>query len=178
MGKSGNFFLLLPNIPLITTNLDLVGEYNCNLDAKGRFLMPAKLLKQLPEDAQANFVLNRGFEKCLLLYPKSVWAKQVKKVKAKNSFTKKNREFVRRFSKWASKIVLDNSARILIPKSLMEFAGLTKEIVLIGALDKVEIWDKEEYEAWYNEDDFDYEELAEEVMGDEEEDEDDQEKDD
>lgn len=127
--------------------------------------MPAGLRKQLPEDQQAEFVLNKGLGKCLVLYPLSVWEKELTKIQARNQYVKKNREFTRWFMQGASPVNLDGSGRILLPKRLMAHANLKKEIVLASQIDKVEIWDKAAYDNWMEESDTDFEKLAEEVMG-------------
>jgi MraZ protein len=137
------------------------------LDAKGRFLLPTKLRKQFPEDAQAEFVINRGIEKCLVLHPQKVWEAQIEKIFSKNQFIEKNRRFARRFTNGATEIELDGSARINLPKRLMEYAGMDKDIILVGQYNKVEIWDEERYDAMMNmDDDDDIALLAEEVMKD------------
>lgn len=143
----------------------LIGEYECKMDAKGRFLMPSGLRKQLPEDQQAEFVVNRGLDKCLVLYPNQVWEKELGRIQARNQYVKKNRAFTRWFLNGATPLTLDSSARVLIPKRLMEHAGLEKEVVLVAQIDKVEIWDKATYEDWFNSSDIDFESLAEDVMG-------------
>lgn len=143
----------------------LIGEYDCKLDAKGRFLMPAGLRKQLPEDQQTEFVINRGLDNCLVLYPLKVWDVELERIQARNQYVKKNRAFTRWFLNGATPLALDSSARVLIPKRLLEYANLEKELVLVAQIDKVEIWDKKAYEDWFNEPDYDFEKLAEEVMG-------------
>ena len=145
----------------------LIGEYDCNVDAKGRFLMPANLRKQLPEDQQSEFVLNKGLGNCLVLYPLSVWEKELAKIQARNQYVKKNRDFTRWFMQGASPVNLDGNGRILVPKRLIGHANLQKEIVLASQIDKIEIWDKEAYENWMEGSDTDFEKLAEEVMGEE-----------
>ncbi len=145
----------------------LIGEHYCKLDAKGRFLLPASLRKQLPEEMQKDFVMNRGIEKCLVLHPEQVWEAQLEKIFSKNQFIEKNRRFARRFTNGATPIELDGSARVLIPKRLMEYAALSKEIVLVAQKDKIEIWDKDAYDQWLDEDDEDIALLAEEVMSEE-----------
>ncbi|MEL6190820.1 MAG: division/cell wall cluster transcriptional repressor MraZ [Bacteroidota bacterium] len=144
----------------------LIGEYDCKLDAKGRFLMPSGLRKQLPEDQQVEFIVNRGLDKCLVLYPLKVWEKELEQIQARNQYVKKNRAFTRWFLNGATPITLDGSARVNIPKRLMEHAELEKELILVAQINKVEIWDKAKYQGWFNEPDYDFEALAEEVMGD------------
>ena len=147
--------------------ISLIGEYDCKLDAKGRFLMPAGLRKQLPEDQQNEFVINRGLDQCLTLYPVPVWEMELKWLQARNQYVKKNRAFLRMFLNGATKVQLDGNGRVLIPKRLMEHAKLEKETILVAQIDKVEIWDKKAYEEWMEEPEYDFEELAEEVMKDE-----------
>lgn len=142
----------------------LIGEYDCKMDAKGRFLMPSGLRKQLPEDQQSEFVINRGLDKCLVLYPLDVWEAELARLQTRNQYVKKNRVFTRMFLNGATRISLDGNARVLVPKRLMEHAGLSKEVVLVAQIDKVEIWDKSTYEAWLDDPEFDMEALAEEVM--------------
>ncbi len=144
----------------------LIGEYECKVDSKGRFLMPSGLRKQLPEDQQSEFVINKGLGKCLVLYPMSVWERELAKIQARNQYVKKNRDFTRWFMQGATQIGLDGNGRILIPKRLMNYANVQKDIVLASQIDKVEIWDQEAYEHWMDESETDFAQLAEEVMGD------------
>ena len=109
----------------------IYGEYDCRLDAKGRFLLPSALKKQLPEKEQEEFVINRGIDKCLVLYPVSVWENELKKIYSRNQFVGKNRAFARKYLNGATRIELDNSSRVLIPKRLGEHAGITQDIVLV-----------------------------------------------
>ncbi|GAB4419655.1 MAG: division/cell wall cluster transcriptional repressor MraZ [Bacteroidia bacterium] len=146
--------------------ISLIGEYDCKLDDKGRFLMPSGLRKQLPEDQQTEFVVNRGLDKCLVLYPVPVWEKELRRLQARNQYVKKNRAFTRMFLNGATRVSLDSNGRLLLPKRLMEFAGLDKDLMLVAQIDKVEIWDEAGYKQWMEEPDFDFETLAEEVMGD------------
>lgn len=142
----------------------LIGEYDCKLDAKGRFLMPAGLRKQLPEDQQTDFVVNRGLDKCLVMYPIPVWERELARIQSKNQYVKRNRDFTRLFLNGATRVELDASGRVLLPKRLMEFAGLDKDVMLVGQIDKVEIWDLSGYEQMMNDPGLDLEQLAEEVM--------------
>jgi MraZ protein len=109
--------------------------------------------------------MNRGIEPCLVLHPQKVWDHMIEKIFSRNQFIEKNRRFARRFTNGSTEIVLDGNARILIPKRLMEYAGLKKDLILVAQYDKVEIWDLERYEQWLDFDDDDFGLLAEEVMG-------------
>ena len=143
----------------------LLGEYECKVDAKGRFMLPAGLKKQLSEGDQASFVLNRGFEKNLTLYPQSEWSKISKEVNALNLYNKNNREFVRYFFRGATEVIPDSSNRILINKSLLDYAGINGDLVLFAYGQRVEIWAKESYDALLQNEPQDFSVLAEEVMG-------------
>ena len=144
----------------------LVGEYEVKLDAKGRFLFPASLRKQLSPAAQENFMLNKGFEECLTLYPMNEWDRLSEKLSKMNLFKPKNRMFYRLFHQGAKQITLDNAGRVLIPVNLMERVGLDKDVMIIAYNDRIEIWDKAKYFNLIEDNIADFADLAEEVMGD------------
>lgn len=143
----------------------LVGEFVCTLDTKGRFLLPSALRKQLPEGEQTHFVLNKGLDNCLILYPQKVWEAELAKIQSLNMYETKNRTFARIFLSGANEVSVDSSDRILINKDLMKKIGLDKEIVLLAQLDRIEIWDKQTYNEWLENPEIDMAVLAEEVMG-------------
>lgn len=144
----------------------IYGEYECRLDDKARFVLPSGLKKQLPKEEQVEFVLNRGLDDCLVLYPKKVWESEVSRIFSKNQYVGKNRTFARKFMNGATPVELDANARILLPKRLAEYAGIEKEIVLVAAFNRIEIWDKTKYEQWLGDEKIDMEKLSEDVMGD------------
>ncbi len=129
--------------------IGFIGEYEATLDAKGRFLLPSGFKKQLPEANADEFVINRGFEKCLSLYPLKSWKPIFADISDLNEFDPKARQFRRYFLNGATQVVLDTANRILIPKNLMEHAGLEKDIVLVSAVNKIEIWDKNKYQQFF-----------------------------
>ncbi|HFC00548.1 MAG TPA: division/cell wall cluster transcriptional repressor MraZ [Phaeodactylibacter sp.] len=143
----------------------LLGEYDCKIDSKGRVRVPSPLLKQLGEMESYAFVVNRGIEDCLTLYPKSVWDEVSKEVNDLNTYVKKNRAFVRYFFRGATALNTDGSDRILLPKKLLEYAGIEKELVLFAHTNKIEIWAKDKYDNVLEEEPEDFSDLAEEVMG-------------
>ncbi|HAE35787.1 MAG TPA: division/cell wall cluster transcriptional repressor MraZ [Bacteroidetes bacterium] len=143
----------------------LLGEYECKIDAKGRMRMPPGLIGQLGEEAAHNFVINRGFEKCLMLYPEPVWDRITNEINQLNLYTKKNRDFVRYFMSGATELTLDASERVLLPKPLQDYANITKELVLSAFQGKVEVWDKKQYHSTIDMNSDDFAGLAEEVMG-------------
>lgn len=141
------------------------GEFECKLDAKGRLSFPAALKKQLAPEAQERFMLNRGFEDCLALYPMDEWVKISGVINGLNMFVAKNREFARYFFRGATELELDSAGRILLPKRLLEYAGIDKELVLYGWSNKIEIWSIDRYNKLIGEEPKDFSALAEEVMG-------------
>jgi MraZ protein len=142
-----------------------LGEYEATLDAKGRFLLPAGLKKQLPENAMP-FVINRGLEKCLTLYPQTSWEPIYAQISKLNDFDPKVREFRRFFLNGATEVEPDTAGRLLLPQNLKEYAGLTKDIVLVSAVDKIEIWDSAAYKKLFESFSPDnFSNLAQLVMG-------------
>lgn len=129
--------------------IGFIGEYESTLDVKGRFLLPAGLKRQLHESTSENFVVNRGFEKCLSLYPIKSWKPIFSEISELNDFDPKVRQFRRYFLNGATQVELDSANRLLLPKNLMEYAGLEKDIVLVSAVNKIEIWDKNKYQQFF-----------------------------
>ncbi|HRN40720.1 MAG: division/cell wall cluster transcriptional repressor MraZ [Flavobacteriales bacterium] len=144
---------------------NFIGEFDCKLDSKGRLMLPSGLRKQLDPAAQERFVLNRGFEKCLVLYPKNEWEHISAEVNKLNQYVKKNREFIRYFYRGASELELDNTGRILLPKRMLEYAAADKDVVLFAYSNRIEVWDKKTYEGLLTDEPDDFATLAEEVMG-------------
>jgi MraZ protein len=141
------------------------GEFECKLDAKGRLSMPAALRKQVSPEAGERFMLNRGFENCLALYPMDEWKKISDVINGLNMFVAKNREFARYFFRGATELELDAAGRLLLPRRLCEYAGIEKELVLYGWSNKIEVWSVERYNNLIHEEPKDFSALAEEVMG-------------
>lgn len=129
--------------------IGFLGEYEATLDPKGRFLLPAAVKKQLPEGDNTRFVINRGFEKCLTMYPMTSWEPIFENISKLNDFDPKVREFRRYFLNGAIQLELDSAGRLLIPKNLMDHGGLDKDIVLVSAINKLEIWDKNKYQQFF-----------------------------
>ncbi len=142
----------------------LTGEYHCKVDTKGRLKLPSGLIRQL-DGQMLNFTINRGFERHLILYPQDVWDKKTKEFSQLSIYNKKNRQAIRYFYRGASLINCDSSDRILIPKLLMDYAGIEREVVLFAYQEQIEIWDKHAYESLLDEEPEDFSDLAEEVLG-------------
>lgn len=145
--------------------MNLLGEFEIALDAKGRFLLPASFRKQLPEGAAERFVINRGFESCLTLYPMDSWNQLAEKVNKLNDFNPKVREFKRLFMNGANLVDVDSAGRVLVPKSLQEYAGIKKEVVFSAQGSKVELWDKDTYYEYIKNSAAGFSDLAAEVIG-------------
>lgn len=129
-------------------------------------MMPAPLKKQLTASLQSGFVLKRSvFQQCLELYPMEEWDLMMKKINKLNRFVKKNNDFIRRFTAGVKVVEVDALGRLLVPKDLVTFAGISKDVVFSSAVNIVEIWDKDLYEKSISGEDMDFADLAEEVMG-------------
>lgn len=144
----------------------IVGTYECKADSKGRLMLPAPLKKQLQDGLEDGFVLKRSvFQPCLELYPMAEWNKMMQKINKLNRFVKKNNDFIRRFTAGVKVVEIDVTGRLLIPKDLIVFAEIDKDIVLSSAVNIVEIWDKDKYEKAIDDSVVDFADLAEDVMG-------------
>jgi|TARA_B100000424_G_scaffold133229_1_gene101054 MraZ protein len=145
----------------------LIGTYECKIDVKGRVLIPSSLKKQMSSVLSKGFVLKRAvFQNCLELYPINEWEELIKRVNSLNRFKKKNNDFIRRFTAGVKFIEVDNNNRILIPKDLIEFSHIKRDIVFSSSVNIIEIWDKDKYENAIVDSREDFAKLAEEVMGD------------
>lgn len=131
-------------------------------------MLSSPLKKQLLPVIQEGFVLKRSvFQECLELYPMAEWNAMMQKINKLNRFRKKNNDFIRLFTAGVKVIEADASGRVLIPKDLLAFAGISKDVVLSSAVNIIEIWDKPKYEKAVNDAIDGFADLAEEVMGNE-----------
>lgn len=143
-----------------------IGTYECKADAKGRLMIPAVLKKQMSAVLQDGFVLKRAvFQPCLELYSMAEWTILMTKINTLNRFKKKNNDFIRRFTAGVKIVEVDATGRLLIPKDLIAFSGISKQVVLASAVNIIEIWDKDKYEQAIDDAALDFADLAEEVMG-------------
>ncbi|GAA4466706.1 division/cell wall cluster transcriptional repressor MraZ [Nemorincola caseinilytica] len=124
-----------------------LGENEVAVDAKGRFLLPASFRKQIADGLGEKFVVKCGLEKCITIYTTDSWAESYDKISKLNDMKKENRDFKRAFLFGASYVDIDSADRLLIPKTLLEYAGIEKEAVLIGSGKKMELWSKDTYYA-------------------------------
>ena len=130
--------------------IHFLGEYEVTLDAKGRFLLPAKLLSQLPEGAATNFVINRGFDDCLHLYPMQNWMVVSSEIEDLPDHDEDNRKLKKYFNYGVATAELDSANRLLLPGHLQEYAGLKKDVVLSCSKKRIEIWDKSKYHQFFD----------------------------
>ena len=119
----------------------LMGEYNHTIDAKGRLIVPAKFREVLGDE----FVVTKGLDNCLFVYPNDEWQKFEEKLQTLPLTNKNARQFARFFVAGATPCELDKQGRILLPATLREFAGLEKDVVLVGVASRIEIWSKDRW---------------------------------
>ncbi|MDH3697789.1 MAG: division/cell wall cluster transcriptional repressor MraZ [Flavobacteriaceae bacterium] len=147
--------------------INFIGTYDCKADTKGRVMIPVTLKNQMAPVLNKGFVIKRSvFQPCLELYPMEEWNLLMQKMNKKNRFRKKNNDFIRRFSAGVKPVEIDATGRLLIPRNLMDIAGISKHVVLSSTINIIEIWDKDSYEKVLEETAVNFAELAEEVMGD------------
>lgn len=120
-------------------------EYECKLDAKGRLVLPSRIKAQLPEGGQ-ELVIRRGFEQCLILYPMVEFKKVFSKISGLSEFNEEYRKLQRNFFSGTVTVELDSNGRLLIPKSMLTYATVDKDAILVGMGNKVEIWNPSIYE--------------------------------
>ncbi len=143
-----------------------IGDYQCRLDSKGRFIFPAAFKKQMPPGSSEQFVVRRDiFEQCLVLYTIDDWNLQLDRIRNRiNPYNREHNLFIRNFFKGTAEVTLDSSNRILIPKRLLDIAGIDRDIVLAGQDGRIEIWDVKRYEGIEMKPD-EFAGLAEKLLG-------------
>lgn len=143
------------------------GKYDHSVDDKGRVSLPAKIRKNLSPEALDSFVITRGYDNSLDLYPQDVWNVFEEQLRSRaNRHEEEDRLYIRTVMMWAQETSLDKQARITIPQDLLDFAGITGSVIIIGALDKIEIWSPENFRNYTERHaDRSYESVAAHVMG-------------
>ena len=134
-----------------------IGEYQHNLDAKGRITMPSKFREELGK----TFYITKGMDGCLFVFPEEEWIEMDKKIKGLRLSRKDARGIARLFYAGAIDVSLDKMGRVLLPGNLRQYASLEKEAIIIGVSSRVEIWDKDRWQSYNNDDDFNYDMLTE-----------------
>lgn len=136
-----------------------MGEYNHTIDTKGRLIIPSKFREGLGEE----FVVTKGLDGCLFVFPNEEWQAFEEKLKALPLTNKNARQFARFFVAGATPCELDKQGRVLLPGTLREFAGLEKDVVLTGMLNRIEVWSKEKWTENNCLDDLAMDEIAEQM---------------
>jgi MraZ protein len=139
-------------------------EYECKLDAKGRLVLPARIKGQLPETGGSELVIRRGFEQCLILYPMVEFKKVFSKISGLSEFNEEYRKLQRNFLSGTATVEMDNAGRFLVPKNMLTYAQLEKDIILVGVGNKVEIWNPTLYEKHLIQDQGELSKLAEKYL--------------
>lgn len=140
------------------------GQFTYSVDSKGRIAIPAKLRKHVAADANDTFVMTRGLSNCIDLYPLDEWQRIEEKLLQLNSFQPDDLRFIRMFVQYATEDTMDGQSRILIPSLLIEYAKIEKEVLILGALKKIEVWNPKIYDEYLNQSSQTYEEIAAKVM--------------
>ena len=139
------------------------GEYECKLDEKGRLKLPSAILNQLGESSNHDFVANRGFERCLNLFPKAVWSIKLKEVQGLNEYLPEVRQFKRYFYRGATEFTPDKADRILLPKLLLDYAGIDRTLILTAVGEHLEMWNPESYNEIITKEPDDFSALAQKI---------------
>jgi MraZ protein len=139
------------------------GEYECKLDEKGRLRLPSAILNQLGDNNSREFVANRGFERCLYLFPKDVWTVKLNEVQGLNEYLPEVRQFKRYFYRGATEFTPDKADRILLPKILLDYAGIDRTLVITAVGDYLEVWNADAYKDLINTEPVDISALAQKI---------------
>ena len=119
------------------------GQFTYSIDAKGRISIPAKLRKQISPDANDSFVMTRGVLTCIDIYPLNEWMQIEEKLLKLNQFQPDDVRFIRMITQYAVEDTMDSQSRILVPQNLIEYAKIEKEVLILGVLKKIEVWNPE-----------------------------------
>jgi len=142
-----------------------LGSFKYSIDSKGRVSIPAKLRKFVSPEANDGFVMTRGTEKCIEVHPMDEWKLLAdEKLEKLNTFNPQEALFLRMFLAEAGEDKLDTQSRLLLPKNLIKHAELEREVVIIGAMKKIEIWNPKNYDSYVSGTDLSFAEVAEKVM--------------
>ena len=140
------------------------GSYDYSVDNKGRINIPARLRKYISPEANDTFVVTRGYEQCLYVYPLDEWNKVEENIRQLSSTNPKHRFFMRTLLERATESQLDGQFRITIPKELLQFAGIENEVLIIGVLEHIEIWNPLTYDEYQKTQAESYESVAQTVL--------------
>ena len=142
---------------------DFSGEYRFSLDSKKRVNIPSGIRKMLAPEAEGTLVFTRGFEGCVYVYPNDEWKRLTKLLNSLDSFNVKVRDFIRLFIGPAYKTTMDIQGRVLLPDNILEMADIRKDLLLLGSLNKWELWNPAIYEKYMHDNKSSMETLAQEI---------------
>jgi MraZ protein len=140
------------------------GSFIHSIDSKGRINLPAKLKKYISPDANETFVITRGFDRCIFAYPLDEWNIYEQQIRGLRSSDSKSRFVMRHLLQYATEVQIDGQSRIMLPGGLLTFADIKSEALVLGVLERIEIWNPEVYESYIKEQEATYEEVAEKVF--------------
>jgi len=136
------------------------GRFQFTVDAKGRINLPAKMRKNVAPEAGDTFVLTRGFEKCIFVYPNDEWMLLETSIRKLHTPNPKHRQFMRALLEYATDVQIDSASRLMLSKDLLEFAGIDGDVLIIGVLDHIEIWNPVLYAEYQSTLEESYEDVA------------------
>jgi len=140
------------------------GSYSYSVDTKGRTNIPARLRKYVSTEANDTFVVTRGYEQCLFVYPLDEWSKLEESIRRLSPSDPKHRFFTRTLLQRAVESQLDGQSRITIPKELLQFAGIENEVLILGVLERIEVWNPRVYDDYLKAQAESYENVAQTVL--------------
>ncbi len=140
------------------------GQFTYSVDSKGRVSIPAKLRKHISSEANDTFIMTQGTATCIDLYPLDQWQQFEQKLLNLNPFKPNEAKFIRMISQYASEDTLDSQSRLLIPQNLLKYAKIDKDVLILGALKKIELWNPQVYADYLTQSSETYEQIAAEVM--------------
>lgn len=142
-----------------------LGSFKYSADTKGRISIPAKFRKYVSETANDTFIMTRGIVQCIDIYPQNFWKEEVEvRINQLDDFDSDEAAFKRMLLELAAEDKLDSQSRLLIPKNLLEFAGIEKDVLILGQNKKIEIWNPDVYESHKKENSKPFAEIAKQVM--------------
>jgi MraZ protein len=161
-----SFYIRPTNFYASFTMINLFGVYESTVDAKGRVMLPAPFRKSLENVLEEGFIIKQNvFRKSLELFPLQSWNEVSQHIGSLNTFQKSNQELITLFYYGVRSVELDNNARLLIVKDHLTYAGIKKDIVMAGAKDRIEVWDKRAYHKYIKDNNANLERLIEEKLG-------------
>lgn len=140
------------------------GQFTYSVDSKGRISIPARLRRHVSAEANDTFMMTRGTATCIDIYPLDQWLVFEEKLQKLNQFKPDDIRFIRTLLQHAAEDTLDSQSRILIPQTLIEYAKIEKEVLILGALRKIEVWNPKIFEDYLNQSEETYEQIAAKVM--------------